>query len=182
MLNAKIAVGLAKTELETRPFDTALQAIQIAKYYDDGSSVDQFADWVDDLSQGYIKMKIPLKAKGEDGEYRGDYFRAEYSKATTNNLVFVAEQVLGLLRFAYDTDMEIAHYNDNTHDNMLQLVDKLFDREEIEHARPIVEKLLKMDDCGFFKDIANEEWSKKLNANKQDTASTRPSKKSRKSG
>jgi hypothetical protein len=45
MLNAKIAVGLAKTKLKPKLFDIALQVMQVAKYYDGGSSVDEFANW-----------------------------------------------------------------------------------------------------------------------------------------
>ncbi len=47
MLNAKIAVGLAKTKLKPKLFGKALQVMQVAKYYDGGScsSVDEVANW-----------------------------------------------------------------------------------------------------------------------------------------
>lgn len=174
MLNAKIAVGLATTKLEKKLFDNALQAMQIANRYDDGGSVEEFADWFWDLCQGYVKMKIPAKEKEDD--------EADFASASTSTLVLVAQQVLELLRMAYDADMEISYYNDNTHDSMQMIVDELVDRD-VEKARPIVEELLNVDYGGVFKEVAQEEWNKKLNStSKQDAESVRPSKKSRKSG
>lgn len=177
-LTAKIAVGLATVKCETKYFDSARQAMSFAISKDDGSSVGKFARMIYELAMGYIKLQVPAQVKDEEGQDL-DYYVADYAKATTEGLVVVARQLLDLFRMAYDAGMEIALYNDNTHDEMHQLVDELLvNRKENDKARPIVEKLLKVDLEDFFKAVAEDEWKKKLSAN-QGLVGSRPSKRAR---
>jgi len=172
-----IAVGLATVKREKKYFDSAREATRFAISKDDGSSLDKFANMIDDMAEGYIKLHVPVKLQDSYGEDL-EYLVADYSKASTKSLVIVAGELLKLFRMAYDADMEIAHYNDNPHDAMDHVVEELFDRKENEKVRPIVEKLLKVDFCNFFKEIAGREWNKKLGVNHESAKTARPSKRS----
>lgn len=52
--------------------------------------------------------------------------------------MLVAEQLLELFRVASDADMDIANYNDNTHECILSIINQLLDRGEIEAVNPLL--------------------------------------------
>lgn len=150
MLTAKIVIGLATSKLsyDRNLYDNACKTLSFAMGQDDGSDTYKISDMVEDLSTGQIQSLV-----------KHTYF----GKASTATLVECARLLIRLFTIADEYDLDIAYYQDCSHDRLHWIIDELLERDEAAkgEARKFIDKVLSLSHSDFFIGMATE-WTEKI--------------------